>query len=132
VHGRTDVEWRVEGDEFCGGIGLGLQPVVAHDGHPIGHTVELGGEAGGCDGSSGLIRREACPNDRRSSYAVITDEGMQRLAEVLPGHLELVQRWYVDLLPETKLTELLDSLRTIRDAVNPCATAGSAETALPV
>ncbi|GIF44377.1 MarR family winged helix-turn-helix transcriptional regulator [Actinoplanes xinjiangensis] len=80
---------------------------------------------------TGLVRREACPSDRRSSYAVITDSGMQRLADVLPGHLELVQRWYVGLLPETKLTELLDSLRTIRDAVNPCATAGSAETALP-
>ncbi|MEV0896946.1 MarR family transcriptional regulator [Actinoplanes sp. NPDC049802] len=80
---------------------------------------------------SGLVRREACPSDRRSSYAVITDEGMRRLTEVLPGHLELVQRWYVGLLPEARLAQLLDSLRTIRDAVNPCATAGSTEPALP-
>ncbi|WP_122981826.1 MarR family winged helix-turn-helix transcriptional regulator [Actinoplanes teichomyceticus] len=79
----------------------------------------------------GMVRREACPSDRRSSYAVITEAGQERLAQVLPGHLELVQRWYVGLLPESRLTELLDSLRTIRDAVNPCATAGSAETGTP-
>ncbi|AEV81050.2 ykoM-like uncharacterized HTH-type transcriptional regulator [Actinoplanes sp. SE50/110] len=75
----------------------------------------------------GLVRREACPSDRRSSYAVITDAGQERLAQVLPGHLELVQRWYVGLLPPEHFTGLLDSLRTIRDAVNPSATAGSAE-----
>ncbi|MFI1992494.1 MarR family winged helix-turn-helix transcriptional regulator [Actinoplanes sp. NPDC020271] len=76
----------------------------------------------------GLVRREACPTDRRSSYAVITDAGQNRLAQVLPGHLELVQQWYVGLLPQDRLDDLLDSLRTIRDAVNPDATAGSAET----
>ncbi|MFC7528955.1 MarR family winged helix-turn-helix transcriptional regulator [Actinoplanes sp. GCM10030250] len=82
---------------------------------------------------SGLVRREACASDRRSSYAVITDAGQQRLAEVLPGHLELVQRWYVGLLTEDQLEQLLRSLRTIRDTVNPCAVAGSteSETALP-
>lgn len=80
----------------------------------------------------GLVRREACPSDRRSSYAVITEAGQARLDQVLPGHLELVQRWYVGLLPETRLDDLLDSLRTIRDAVNPCATAGSSESVTQV
>ena len=79
----------------------------------------------------GLVRREACPSDRRSSYAVIDEAGLRRLDEVLPGHLELVQQWYVGLLPPDRLTEMLGSLRTIRDAVNPCAVAGSTETALP-
>jgi MarR family 2-MHQ and catechol resistance regulon transcriptional repressor len=79
----------------------------------------------------GLVRREACPSDRRSSYAVITDAGQERLAQVLPGHLELVQRWYVGLLPDGRLDDLLESLRTVRDAVNPCATAGSSETVTP-
>lgn len=75
----------------------------------------------------GLIRREACPSDRRSSYAVITEAGLARLDEILPGHLELVQRWFIDQLTPAQLTQLLESLRTIRDAVNPCATAGSAD-----
>jgi MarR family 2-MHQ and catechol resistance regulon transcriptional repressor len=76
---------------------------------------------------SGLVLREACPSDRRSSYAVITAAGLARLDEVLPGHLELVQKWFIDQLSPAQLDQMLDSLRTIRDAVNPCATAGSAE-----
>src|SRR3954449_2431058 len=46
----------------------------------------------------GLICREACASDRRSSYAVLTDPGLARLEEVLPGHLELVQQWFVGQL----------------------------------
>jgi MarR family 2-MHQ and catechol resistance regulon transcriptional repressor len=76
----------------------------------------------------GLVRREACPSDRRSSYAVITEAGRARLDEVLPEHLELIERWFVGLLAPDQLTTMLDSLRTIRDAVNPCATAGSSDT----
>ena len=35
----------------------------------------------------GLLCRRACPTDRRSSYAVVTDAGLRRLDETLPGHL---------------------------------------------
>jgi DNA-binding MarR family transcriptional regulator len=75
----------------------------------------------------GLVRREACPSDRRSSYAVITTAGRQRLDEALPGHLELVQQWFIGRLTSQQLDDLLTSLRQIRDAVNPCATAGTAD-----
>jgi MarR family 2-MHQ and catechol resistance regulon transcriptional repressor len=75
----------------------------------------------------GLVRREACASDRRSSYAVITDAGLTRLDEVLPGHLELLQQWFIGQLAPAQLDQMLASLRTLRDAVNPCATAGSAE-----
>ncbi|WP_433299576.1 MarR family winged helix-turn-helix transcriptional regulator [Actinoplanes sp. CA-030573] len=76
----------------------------------------------------GLVCREACPSDRRSSFAVITPAGRQRLEEVLPGHLALVQQWFIGQLSPDQLSGMLESLRTIRDAVNPCATAGSQET----
>jgi MarR family transcriptional regulator, 2-MHQ and catechol-resistance regulon repressor len=75
----------------------------------------------------GLVRREACASDRRSSYAVITDEGRRRLDEVLPGHLELLQQWFIGQLAPGQLEVLLDAMRSIRDAVNPCATAGSTD-----
>jgi DNA-binding MarR family transcriptional regulator len=74
----------------------------------------------------GLVRREACPSDRRSSYAVLTPAGRQKLDEVLPGHLALVQQWFIGQLTPAQLADMLQSLRTIRDAVNPCATAGTA------
>ena len=75
----------------------------------------------------GLVRREACASDRRSSYAVITDDGIARLEEAVPGHLALVQEWFIGQLTPEQLTGVLESLRKIRDAVNPCATAGSEE-----
>ena len=75
----------------------------------------------------GLVRREACSSDRRSSYAVVTDDGVARLEEAVPGHLALVQEWFIGQLTPGQLDGMLESLRTIRDAVNPCATAGSNE-----
>ena len=51
----------------------------------------------------GLVRREACPSDRRSSYAVITEAGLARLDEILPGHLELIQQWFIGQLSPAQL-----------------------------
>jgi MarR family 2-MHQ and catechol resistance regulon transcriptional repressor len=79
----------------------------------------------------GLIRREACSTDRRSSYAVITDSGLERLDQVLPGHLELIQQWFISRLEPEQLDQFLAALRTLRDAVNPCATAGSGDDVAP-
>jgi MarR family transcriptional regulator, 2-MHQ and catechol-resistance regulon repressor len=73
----------------------------------------------------GLVRREACASDRRSSYAVITDAGLHRLDQVLPGHLELIEKWFISRLTPAQLDGLLEALRVLRDALNPCATAGS-------
>jgi DNA-binding MarR family transcriptional regulator len=73
----------------------------------------------------GLVYREACPTDRRSSFAVISEAGQQRLAGALPGHLALIEDWFTGLLAPDELAVLLDGLRKIRDAVRPEATAGS-------
>ncbi|MFI7025304.1 MarR family winged helix-turn-helix transcriptional regulator [Micromonospora sp. NPDC049900] len=77
----------------------------------------------------GLITRRACPSDRRSSYAVVTPAGLRRLDESLPGHLRLIEDWFTGQLDPAALDALLDGLRQIRDAVHPCATAGSSDTA---
>ena len=37
---------------------------------------------------AGLVRREACETDRRASYATLTTEGEQVLAEALPVHVQ--------------------------------------------
>ncbi|MFC0507281.1 MarR family winged helix-turn-helix transcriptional regulator [Micromonospora costi] len=73
----------------------------------------------------GLLTRRACPTDRRSSFAVVTAAGMQRLDEVLPGHLRIIDEWFTGQLEPAALQAMLDGLRQIRDAVHPCATAGS-------
>jgi len=73
----------------------------------------------------GLLSRSACPTDRRGSYAVVTDAGLARLDQTLPGHLELIDQWFTGQLSPAALSSLLDALRTVRDAVHPGATAGS-------
>jgi MarR family 2-MHQ and catechol resistance regulon transcriptional repressor len=73
----------------------------------------------------GLVRRRACPSDRRSSYAVITQAGRCRLESILPGHLHLIDEWFTGLLTPEQLDALLTGLRVIRDAVRPGATAGA-------
>lgn len=76
----------------------------------------------------GLLCRRACPSDRRSAYAVVTASGMIRLGETLPGHIQLIQDWFISQLDSAALDSLLDSLRIVRDAVHPGATAGSVGT----
>ncbi|MFF5111466.1 MarR family winged helix-turn-helix transcriptional regulator [Streptosporangium sp. NPDC000509] len=73
----------------------------------------------------GLVMRQACPTDRRASYAAITETGVDRLGEVLPQHLIDIETWFTGLLPPAELDSFLATLRTIRDAVRPCATAGA-------
>ncbi|MEU9143946.1 MarR family transcriptional regulator [Streptomyces sp. NPDC048349] len=69
----------------------------------------------------GLVRREASPDDRRSTYAVLTPEGADRLRGVLADHLEEIERWFTGLFTPEQLRDLVVGLRTLRDAVHPNA-----------
>ena len=53
----------------------------------------------------------------------------QRLDEILPGHLRLIEQWFTGQLDPTRCDALLDGLRRVRDAVHPGATAGSTDPA---
>ena len=77
---------------------------------------------------SGLLCRRACPSDRRGLLATITDAGRQRLGEVLPGHIALIDEWFSGLLEPAELEAMLSALRKVRDAVRPGATAGTTRT----
>ncbi|MFC9969462.1 MarR family winged helix-turn-helix transcriptional regulator [Spirillospora sp. NPDC127200] len=68
---------------------------------------------------AGLARRESSPDDRRSTYAVLTDEGAQRLREALPDYLDVIEQWFTGLLTPEQLEGVLAGLRIIRDAVHP-------------
>jgi MarR family 2-MHQ and catechol resistance regulon transcriptional repressor len=72
-----------------------------------------------------LVMRRACASDRRSLYTVITTSGRARLANVLPGHLELINEWFTGRMSPEDLESLLAGLRQIRDAVRPGAEAGA-------
>jgi DNA-binding MarR family transcriptional regulator len=72
----------------------------------------------------GLATRRACPTDRRGSFTVITPAGLDKMRQVLPGHLALIEEWFTGRLSSSALEGLLAGLRLIRDAVRPEATSG--------
>ncbi|MEV5239424.1 MarR family transcriptional regulator [Streptomyces cinnamoneus] len=76
---------------------------------------------------AGLVRRESFPGDRRSTYAVLTEEGAGRLVRLLPDYLATIERWYTGLLTPEQLPAFLACLRVLRDSVHPEATAGHEE-----
>jgi DNA-binding MarR family transcriptional regulator len=80
----------------------------------------------------GLVARQACETDRRTTYAVVTDAGRALLRAALPGHLALVDTWLLRPLreaaggPDGVTVEGFEAaLRRLRDSAAPCATAGS-------
>lgn len=73
--------------------------------------------------AAGLVEREACAEDRRTTFAVLTAAGAERLEQVLPAYLDAVERWFTGLLTPEQLDALAAGLRIVRDAVRPEATA---------
>ncbi|MGH8276472.1 MAG: MarR family winged helix-turn-helix transcriptional regulator [Steroidobacteraceae bacterium] len=76
----------------------------------------------------GLVRREPCPADRRSSLAALTDKGEHRLRAVLPELLDEIAACFTGVLGTERLDALTDALRVVRDAVRPGALAGGHST----
>ncbi|OAR24151.1 hypothetical protein A8W25_17025 [Streptomyces sp. ERV7] len=74
----------------------------------------------------GLVRRESSADDRRSTYAVLTADGTDRLRGVLADHLDDIERWFTGLYTAQDLGDLITALRTLRDAVHPNAAKNTA------
>lgn len=62
---------------------------------------------------AGWVQRESCPTDRRGSFARLTDEGFEALADAAPAHVESVRRHLLDRLTPEQITQL----RGISEAV---------------
>lgn len=57
--------------------------------------------------AKGYLRRVACPNDRRVTFASITDKGREFIEEVFPGHGERIHELMSVLTTEEKETAIL-------------------------
>ncbi len=55
---------------------------------------------------AGQVCRQDCPEDRRGSYAVLTDAGFALLVNAAPDHVDSVRRHLVDLLGSRDFAEL--------------------------
>jgi DNA-binding MarR family transcriptional regulator len=73
----------------------------------------------------GLVARQACPSDGRGSFAVLSADGLELLLSIMPGHVELIDRWYTSTLSPDQLAQITAALRTVRAVVRPGAEAGA-------
>ena len=60
-----------------------------------------------------LVRREACPSDRRGANAVLTKEGRKALERAAPTHVDGVRRHFFDHLSPRQIETLAATLRSV-------------------
>ena len=68
---------------------------------------------------AGLVRREPNPDDRRSLFAVVTDEGRERLRAAAPAYLAGIEEHYTRHLDDEEIAVLSRALSRILDAEEP-------------
>ena len=55
---------------------------------------------------SGWVRREVCPDDKRGSFAVMTEKGWRAIVKAAPDHVASVRNRFVDNLTLKEQEEL--------------------------
>lgn len=66
---------------------------------------------------NGFIVREPCEDDRRGFWAVLTDQGWEKIGIAAAGHVESVRYHLVDLLSPTEFSELGRIARKVSEHV---------------
>ncbi|MBV9832288.1 MAG: hypothetical protein JOZ82_11905, partial [Marmoricola sp.] len=56
----------------------------------------------------GYVVRRPCPEDRRATNAVLTDEGWEKVVDAAPGHVGHVRDQVVDALTREQLSQLAE------------------------
>jgi DNA-binding MarR family transcriptional regulator len=56
--------------------------------------------------AAGLVARETCEDDRRGTFAVLTEHGWDTIQKVAPHHVASVRQHFIDLLTDDQLREL--------------------------
>lgn len=67
---------------------------------------------------AGLVRREACPDDRRGQLAVLTEGGWNLLVEAAPTHVEGVRQHLVDVLTPAQFAAVGEACSTVVAELN--------------
>lgn len=65
--------------------------------------------------AKGLVTREDCRDDRRGTFAVLTDEGWATIQRVAPDHVASVREHFVDRLTDDQLEALEQAFGPIVD-----------------
>ncbi|WP_297006391.1 MarR family winged helix-turn-helix transcriptional regulator [uncultured Corynebacterium sp.] len=65
-----------------------------------------------------LVDREACGDDRRGAFIVLTPAGLSAVAEAAPGHVAAVRELFIDRLSPSRAAALSASLGDLLDQFN--------------
>lgn len=79
--------------------------------------------------AQGCVERVQDEIDRRVIFAVITEQGRDRVLGVLPSHLATIERVLTSALDDDELAALVHALRKIRAVVKPEADPAMARSA---
>jgi DNA-binding MarR family transcriptional regulator len=63
--------------------------------------------------SQGWVRRKPCTDDRRSTFAQLTEEGFAALAAAAPGHVSAVRKHVFDRLSAEQVGQLREICRAM-------------------
>ncbi|UBU12225.1 MarR family winged helix-turn-helix transcriptional regulator [Nonomuraea gerenzanensis] len=66
----------------------------------------------------GLAAREACADDARGLFAVLTERGAARLAEATPTYLRGIRRQFLDMLGAGELAQVRRLLTRLEDELS--------------
>jgi DNA-binding MarR family transcriptional regulator len=67
----------------------------------------------------GWVRRAPDPADGRYTLATLTDQGLAKVTQAAPGHVQEVRRLVFDPLTKTQSRQLRDISRRIMRAIDP-------------
>lgn len=62
-----------------------------------------------------LIQREKCPEDRRGTFACLTNDGMQLLNKIAPEHLRQVRARLIDLIEPHERATMAEVLQRVAE-----------------
>jgi len=68
----------------------------------------------------GLVGKAECKEDARVSYAILTDEGRDKIKEAWPQHVEAVERRVGAVLSQEEIKTLAELLGRLSDSEESC------------
>lgn len=69
----------------------------------------------------GLVGKGACKSDARVSYAILTDDGLAKLREAAPGHIDDIDRRLGAVLSEDEMKTLAELLTRLSESDGSCS-----------
>jgi DNA-binding MarR family transcriptional regulator len=72
----------------------------------------------------GYVGKGACKEDARVSYAILTEEGLEKIKQAWPEHVDAVERRVAGALSEEEIKTLGELLARLSDSDESCSPDG--------